>query len=166
MLAGLGALAGVTILATRLVTAGDVVRIESAAFDPTDSGWIEGSWREGWSRRPVWLHKRTSAAPLGPWVAFDLSRARRGEPFGSLLLASDGALLQYHVASRTNGLAQGDLLPNRLAKIGGGEGADDDRLALVFEPSLPRRDATTTFSGLADGDAVRLIALAEVLASQ
>ena len=61
MLAGLGALAGITILATRLDTAGDVVRIESAAFDPTDSGWIEGSWREGWSRGPVWLRRRLRA---------------------------------------------------------------------------------------------------------
>lgn len=162
-LAGLGALAAVAILATLRLAAREVVTIESAEFDPGRSGWIEGTWREGWSRRPVWLRRRLSASPLRPWVAFDFSRVRGGEPVGSLVLASDAALLQYHAASRTEGLAHGDLLPNRLAKIGGGEVADDFRLALVFEPSLPDRAAATTFTELAGGDAARLIALAEVL---
>jgi hypothetical protein len=162
-LAGIGALAAIAILATLRFAVREVVIIESAKFDPARSGWIEGTWSEGWSRRPIWLRRRASDSPLRPWVAFDWSRERGGEPVGSLVLASDAALLQYHAASRTEGLAHGDLLPNRLAKIGGGEEAGDFRLALVFAPSLPGRAAATTFTELAAGDAARLIALAEVL---
>ncbi len=168
-LAGLGALGAIAILAAlrvavrEVVGVVEVVTIESADFDPARSGWIEGTWREGWSRRPVWLRRRLGAPLLRPWVAFDLSRVRGGEPVGSLLLASDAALLQYHVASRTEELARGDLLPNRLATIGGGELAENFRLALLFEPALPGRAAATTFTELAAADAARLIALAEGL---
>ncbi len=162
-LAGLGALVAVAILATLRFAAWEVVTIESAEFDPARSGWIEGTWREGWSRRPVWLRRRLSASPLSPWVAFDWSRERGGEPVGSLLLASDAALLQYHVASRRGGVAHADLLPNRLAKVGRGEHAGDFRLALRLEPPLPGGAAAIPFTELSAEDAARLIALAEAL---
>ena len=112
-LAGLGALVAVAILAMLRVSGGEIVTIVAAGFEPVRSGWIEGTWSEGWSRRPVWLRRRASDSPLGPWVAFDWSRERGGEPVGSLLLASDAALLQYHVASRTEALAHGAGSPRR-----------------------------------------------------
>ncbi len=162
-LAGLGALVSIAILATLCVSGGEIVTIVAAEFDPARSRWIEGTWREGWSRRPVWLLRRLSASPLQPWVSFDWSRERGGEPVGSLLIASDAALVQYHVASRKGGVAHADLLPNRLAKVGRGEHAGDFQLALVFEPPLPGRAAAIPFTELAAGDAARLIALAQAL---
>jgi hypothetical protein len=144
----------------------ELVALVAPGFDARQAS---GSWIEVRSLDPshpadMALRARTGVSLSAPWRIFDLHRGEGGEAFASLLLSSGPSLLAYHVAGQPGAMGSGDLLDTRLATIASEEGGSDARLALLFEPPLPRgRDAFVGLAELEDADVARLVSLSLVV---
>jgi hypothetical protein len=169
--APLAATAGVVAVLLALFSRGffggpSIITIAAADFDPENRsrGWMEGTWSERGERRPVFLSYRPALPSLLPWLELGLYAERGGDPLGVLVVSSNAAILNYHLASQEGAVGGGLLLPNRLARIGRGEDAGDFRLAVVIEPldagAAPR---VASIADLDPEEGARMIALAESL---